>query len=91
VRNPSAFGLATAVTTRGSFVTVRARITGAGPGTLVQIWVKTKTTAWAVETNRRVSTDGYMYYSGRVLNLGYRYYRVVALDVTSNTVRAYGK
>jgi hypothetical protein len=91
VRASSAFGLATAVTKRGSYVTVRARISGAGPGTLVGIWVKTKTTAWHLETSRRVSTDGYMYYSGKVLNLGYRYYRVNALGATSNTVRGYGK
>lgn len=83
--------LATVVTTRGSYVTIRGRASGAGPGTLVQIWVKTKTTAWHLETNRRVSPNGFMYYSGKVLNLGYRYYRVVAAGATSNTVRAFGK
>jgi hypothetical protein len=92
IRTASAFGLATVVTTRGSFVTIRARVLGAATSEFpVEIWVKTKTTAWAVETHRRVSTDGYMYYSGRVLNNGYRYYRVTAVGVTSNTVRAYGK
>lgn len=91
VRAASAFSLATAIVTRGNFVTVRARTTNAGPGTLCEIWVKTRTTAWRVETHRRVSTNGYMYYSGRVLNRGYRYYRVVCAGATSNTVRGFGR
>ena len=91
VRASSAFTLSTVVTKRGSYVTIRGRISGAVPGTLVGIWVKTKTTAWHLETSRRVSTNGYLYYSGKVNNAGYRYYRVNALGATSNTVRAFGK
>jgi hypothetical protein len=91
VRAASAFGLATAATTRGSYVTIRAKIAGAAGGTLVGIWVKTATTAWRLETSRRVSTDGYVYYSGKVLNLGYRYYRAAAFGGLSNTVRAFGR
>ena len=90
-RAASAFGLSTVITTRGNYVTIRGRISGSVPGTLVGIWVKTRTTAWHLETSRRVTTDGYMYYSGHVLNRGYRYYRVVALGATSNTVRAFGR
>jgi hypothetical protein len=86
------FGFATEVVTRGSYVTIRSRASGSAPGDLVQIWVKTKTTAWKLETNRRVSPNGFMYYSGKVLNLGYRYYRVVyPSGAVSNTVRAFGR
>jgi hypothetical protein len=87
------FGFATEVVRRGSYVTIRSRASGSAPGDLVQIWVKTKTTAWALETSRRVSPNGFMYYSGKVLNLGYRYYRVtyVSTGAISNTVRAYGR
>jgi hypothetical protein len=87
----SNFTLQTVSTTRGSYITLRGRAAGAPAGALVQIWVKTKTTPWHLETNRRVSANGFMYYSGKVLNLGYRYYRVVAGGATSNTVRAFGK
>ncbi len=59
--------------------------------TLAQIWVKTADTAWTLETNRRITSDGYAYYSPKVLNKAYRYYRVVVFGNLSNTVRAYGK
>jgi hypothetical protein len=87
------FGFATEVVNRGAYVTIRSRASGSAPGDLVQIWVKTKTTPWALETSRRVSPNGFMYYSGKVLNAGYRYYRVSYLSTgaISNTVRAYGR
>ena len=78
-------------------MTVRGKASGAVAGDLVEIWVKTKTTAWHKESSRRVSTDGYVYYSGKVLNLGYRYYRFLftgsstASGAVSNTVRAAGR
>ena len=74
-------------------MTLRSRASGSAPGDLVQIWVKTKTTAWELETSRRVSPNGFMYYSGKVLNSGYRYYRVLYVNTgaISNTVRAYGR
>jgi hypothetical protein len=87
------FGFATETVKRGAYVTIRSRANGAAAGDLVQIWSKTKTTAWKLETSRRVSPNGFMYYSGKVLNLGYRYYRVVYVSTgaVSNTVRAFGK
>ena len=92
VRAASAFSLGTAAVKRGTYVTVRAKSSNAPSGTLGQIWVKTKTTAWHLETSRRVGTDGYLYYSGKVLNLGYRYYKVTFNGGgTSNTVRGFGK
>lgn len=90
-RAASAFGLNTVITAQGSRVTVRSRGASAPAGTLVQIWVKTRTTAWHLETNRRITSDGYAYYSPRVLNHGYRYYRVAIFGNISNTVRAFGR
>lgn len=86
------FGFGTEIVARGAYVTIRSRASGSAAGDLVQIWVKTASTAWTLETSRRVSPNGFMYYSGKVLNAGYRYYRVAyPTGAISNTVRAFGR
>jgi hypothetical protein len=90
-RDDSLFTLNTVVVKQNARVTLRFAAADNGTGALVTIWVKTKTTAWKVETHRRITGDGFAYYSPKVLNKGYRYYRVVVTSNTSNTVRAFGK
>lgn len=52
VRAASAFSLSTAAVKRGTYVTIRAKSSNAPSGALGQIWVKTKTTAWHLESSR---------------------------------------
>lgn len=65
-RGTSGFGTRSLAVARDSYVTVLVRTSPNLAGSLVQIWVASKTSGWRQLTLRRVAADGTVHYFARV-------------------------
>ncbi len=65
-RGTSGFGIRSLVVARDSYVTVLVQTDPSLAGSLVQIWVESKTSGWHSLTLRRVAADGTVHYFARV-------------------------
>ena len=65
-RGTSGFGTASLVVPANSYVTVLVQTSPNLAGSLVQIWVESKTVGWHSLTLRRVASDGTVHYFARV-------------------------